>query len=200
MPRIAAGTVQAAMAVQRLISASRAFGRRVLPVRRFRDDQRGATAVEFGIIALPFFALLFAIIETALIFFAGSALDTAVANSARLIRTGQAQDQGLSAVQFKTTICSQLMALFDCDGGLVVDVKTFDTFGDIDLSPPIDGGGNLNTDTEFEPGSGGDIVVVRAFYEWPVFVQMMGLDLSNMANGTHLMSSAAAFRNEPFPW
>ncbi len=39
---------------------------------RYRRDSKGATAIEFAFVALPFFALLFAIIETALVFFAGN--------------------------------------------------------------------------------------------------------------------------------
>src|SRR4051812_47106857 len=52
-------------------SASNACGRPIpgltQPILcRFRKNQSGATAVELGLIALPFFALLFAILETAL--------------------------------------------------------------------------------------------------------------------------------------
>ena len=39
-------------------------------LRRFRRNQEGVIAVEMGFIALPFFALLFAIIETGIVFFA----------------------------------------------------------------------------------------------------------------------------------
>ena len=43
------------------------FLRRLAPRRVVRDES-GSAAVEFGIIALPFFALIFAILETALAF------------------------------------------------------------------------------------------------------------------------------------
>ena len=59
--------------------------------RRLLRRQDGAAAVEFGLVAAPFLALIFAIMETAIVFFAGQALETAVADSARLILTGQAQ-------------------------------------------------------------------------------------------------------------
>ena len=45
-----------------------------------------------------------------------------------------------------------------------------------------------------------DIVTVRAFYQWPTFTGLMGLNFGNLGNGKHLLASAAAFRNEPFPW
>ena len=49
-------------------AASTASIRTVL--RRFRRNRRGSAAVEFALVAPVFFALLFAIIETAIVFFA----------------------------------------------------------------------------------------------------------------------------------
>ena len=64
---------------------------RLVPVRRFVHRDDGAVAVEFGLVMLPFLTLMFVIAETALVFFAGQTLETAAADSARLIMTGQAQ-------------------------------------------------------------------------------------------------------------
>ena len=169
--------------------------------RRFRTDQSGATAVEFSIVAVPFFALLFAILETALAFFAAQSLETAVANASRLIRTGQAQQSGLTAQTFKDNICAQLNYLMNCSSSLYIDVKTYTTFGSISLGVPKDTNGNLlKVGYTYTPGHGGDIVVVRAYYEWPVFVDKLGNNMSTMPNGSHLLDATAAFRNEPFPW
>src|SRR5262245_49272866 len=88
-----------------------------------RED--GAAAIEFALIAAPFLALLFAIMETALIFFSGQALETAVADSARLIMTGQAQTAGYSKQQFKDAVCAKIYGLFDCQNGIYVDVQKF---------------------------------------------------------------------------
>ncbi len=168
---------------------------------RLRRDENGATAVEFALIAVPFFALLFAILETAMAFFAANVLETAVTNTARLIRTGQAQAQGLTKETFKQKICDQLVYMFNCNGGLYVDVETFPTFQAITLTPPLDANGNLKDNGYvFTPGHGGDIVVVRAYYQWPVFVPQLGNNLGDLGNGMHLLAAAAAFRNEPFPW
>jgi hypothetical protein len=149
---------------------------------------------------VPFIALTFAILETALMFFAGQTLDTAVARSARLIRTGQAQQQGFDINKFRDDICDQILSLFSCDGNLKLSVKKFPTFADIDLDRPVDADGNLNVDETYDPGHGGDIVVVRAYYEWPTYVRLLGNNLSDMPDGNHLLVSTAAFRNEPFPW
>lgn len=168
---------------------------------RFGSDEGGATAVEFSLVALPFIALMFAILETGLCFFASQTLETAVANAGRLVRTGQAQQAGLNMDTFKEKICDQVMSLFACTENLKLDVRTYSEFADLTLTRPVDADGNLKTDDfKFEPGHGSDIVLVRAYYEWPVFVPQFGNDLANLPNGNHLIAAAAAFRNEPFPW
>lgn len=168
--------------------------------RGFGRDTSGATAVEFGLIALPFIAAMFAVLETALVFFAQQTLETATSTAARMIRTGQAQASGFSATDFRDEVCSRTASLFDCTNGLKVDVQTFPNFGSVDLNPPLDGDGNLSSNMNYTPGNGGDIVLVRAYYEWPIYIRLLGLDLSNMPNGKRLMAATAAFRNEPFPW
>lgn len=60
-------------------------------LRRFRGSRRGSAAVEFALVAPMFFALLFAIIESALMFLASQVLESASQNSARVLLTGQAQ-------------------------------------------------------------------------------------------------------------
>jgi Flp pilus assembly protein TadG len=168
---------------------------------RFRRDQRGAAAIEFGLLAIPFFALLFAILQVGLVFFAGQSLETAVANTARLVRTGQAQQLGYGATDLTSQICSQVSALFtNCTSNLKLDVRTFATFDSVDLSKPVDVNGNLLTNFTYAAGHGSDIVVIRAFYEWPVFTKLLSFNLSNLTDGNHLLASVAAFRNEPFPW
>lgn len=188
---------------QTIIEGIRSVARRIAArtglVRLARND-RGSVAVEFALISVPFFALILAILETAIVFFAGQALETAVGNAARLVRTGQAQEDSLSASAFKTKICDELTVLFDCSK-LYIDVRKYSTFAAIDLSRPVDSDGNLVTDDfQYTPGNGGDIVIVHAYYEWPIYLNQFGNDLSNLGNGKHLLTAAAAFRNEPFPW
>lgn len=166
--------------------------------RGFIRRRDGAVAVEFAMIAVPFFALLFAILETALLFFAGQILETGVYNASRQIRTGQAQSQGFTAAQFRDAVCGEILAVLDCDNDIVVDVRTYANFDSADLSTPIDADGNFTFTPTYDPGSRNDIVVVRAFIEWPTIVPDLGNNLSNLANGNRLLAAAATFRNEPF--
>jgi Flp pilus assembly protein TadG len=172
-------------------------GKRMLwaaTIRHLIKREDGATAVEFGMLALPFFALMFAIIETALVFFAGQTLETATADASRLIMTGQAQTQGFDQVKFKESVCSRIYGLFDCANGVKIDVRTAASFSAADLSKPLDANGNLTTNFAYSPGNAGDIVIVRVMYQWPIHIAR----LSNMAGGKRLLMATAAFRNEPY--
>jgi Flp pilus assembly protein TadG len=167
-------------------------------VRRLVRQQDGSAAVEFALVAAPFLALVFAIMETAVVFFAGQALETAVADSSRLIMTGQAQTQGLNASGFKNAVCAKIYGLFDCANGVYVDVKTFSSFSNVAMPSPIDGQGNFQNNFGYQPGGPGDIVVVRLFYQYPVYVSLLGFNLTNMNGGKRLLAATAAFRNEPY--
>lgn len=166
--------------------------------RRFVRQDDGTAAIEFGLVAAPFLALVFAIMETALVFFAGQTLETAVADSGRLIMTGQAQTKGFSQAQFKEAVCAKIVALFDCASGVYVDVRTYKSFSEVDLNKPIDGNGELDKKFTYQPGGPGDIVVVRLLYEQPVYVSLLGLNLADMTGNKRLLVATAAFRNEPF--
>jgi Flp pilus assembly protein TadG len=181
-------------------AAARRSARSLLRLsRRFARRRDGATVVEFAIVIIPFLALLFAIIETALVFYAGQVLETAVADSSRLILTGQAQTSGMNQAQFKNEVCGRLQALFDCETGIQIDVRSYSQFSGVDLSTPLDEDGNVDTSGfVYQPGGKGSIVVVRVVYEWPTFLRQFGFDLANLPNGNRLLMSTAAFRNEPY--
>lgn len=175
--------------------AKRIAGCRI--ARRFVRQQDGAAAVEFAMVAAPFLAMVFAIIETAVVFFAGQALETAAADSSRLIMTGQAQNAGYDQTKFKQAVCGKIYGLFNCNGGLYVDVKSYPSFASIPTEKPITNG-NMDTNTGYAPGNPGDIVVVKLMYQWPVYVSLLGLNLSDMSGGKRLLMSTVAFRNEPY--
>ena len=167
-------------------------------LRRFRRNRGGSAVVEFALVAPMFFALLFAIIETALMFFASQVLETVTQDSARQIMTGQAQNAALTAAQFKSLVCSKVVALFDCQNGISIDVQSYPAFGSVNVASPIDGSKNFTNPNNFNPGGPGDIVVVRLFYQWPLFVTGLGYNIANLSGSKRLLTATAAFRNEPF--
>lgn len=177
------------------------IGRKLL--RGFGRDERGVTAIEFGLLAVPFFAIIGAILETSLVFLSGQLLDSAVQDVSRLIRTGQARSTMFSADDFRKNVCERLFGLFGDCKGLYVEVRSVTNFADIDVKAPINPNCTLNCDAwaepdAFTPGQGSSIMVVEAYYKWPIIINLGGLNLSNLPGGKRLMGAAAVFRNEPF--
>ena len=182
-------------------------------LHRFRKDESGGPASEFALILFPFAALLFAIIETSIIFFTGQALQTAVTDASRLILTGQVQSATVpngsggtkpyDLAAFKTDVCNRFPAITDCAGSLMLDVRTYTSFASASVGTPtkVDASGKTVVDpaqmNNWSPGSAGQIVVVRAIFEYPVLVSF--LNLANLGDGNRLIMASAAFRNEPFP-
>jgi Flp pilus assembly protein TadG len=140
-------------------AASTASARHVW--RRFRRNGRGSAAVEFALVAPVFFALLFAIIETGVMFFASQQLETITQESARMILTGQAQTASYTEAQFQNYVCSQVPvpALFTC-GNIYVDVKSYpsatgtscSTFSNVVINNQIDSSGNFINNMQYSPG------------------------------------------------
>jgi Flp pilus assembly protein TadG len=165
---------------------------------RFWRNESGRAAVDFALVMLPFLAVLMAIIESAIVLLAGQVLQTATTNAARQILTGQAQNAGWSAGQFKTFVCGGLTVMFNC-GSLNIDVRAFSSFSSVNLPSPTNANGSLTNSYVFQPGNPGDVVVVRLIYQWPIYASGLGIGLvSNSANNTNTLVATAAFRNEPY--
>jgi Flp pilus assembly protein TadG len=179
---------------------------------RFRRDASGVTAVEFGLVALPFFAVLFAILEVSLAFWTSQVMESMVADASRQVYTGQFQqaNQGKSAAQmaeaFKDLICGTSVVdgrkvnrfgLFDCHGKLQVDVRAYTSFPG-PIQAPITDGALDTSGFGYQNSQPSEIVVVRAALEYPVFVSLLNANQGNLTNGNRLLMATATFRNEPF--
>jgi Flp pilus assembly protein TadG len=182
--------------------------------RAFLRNNKGATAVEFALVAAPFVALLVALLQTALVFFAQRALDEITEDASRYILTGQAQTANMTAAQFASHVCtgdttltSLVSALFTCSN-LMVSAQSYSTFAAASTNDPItsfnasnqplDANGHVLT-LAWSPGNPGDVVVLQVMYLWPVIGGPLGFSLSTPnSNGKRLLMSTAVFRNEPY--
>jgi Flp pilus assembly protein TadG len=181
---------------------------------RFTSNEDGATAVEFAMVATPFFGLLFAVFQTAMLFWATQVLETAVANASRQVYTGQFQSDpsraGLTAAQlqteFKNLICSNVpkvnasdpnsrYVLFDCSK-LDVDISTFSGSWPVTSTSPVSGGVYNPTGYTYQAPGRGQIVVVRASMEYPTMVRMLNT-ATGLKDGNQLIMASAAFMTEP---
>jgi len=169
-------------------------------IRHFIKDKDGVTAIEFALVGAPFLYLLCVIFETGLMLFSEYIIENGVSRASRMIRTGQVQINGMTSSQFKNEICGKLADFLDCANNLHVDVRKFSTFSAISLPNAYNGqelSADVTTAAKFQPGVALDVVVVRTYYEWKLFVPGLS-QLANLSGGRRSLTAGAAFRNEPY--
>ena len=165
-------------------------------VRRLKDDDAGVTAIEFGMLAFPFFMLMMAIIESSLMFFANQVLESSVDDVGRQIRTGQLDDS-MTETELRTAICNASAVLFTC-GDLKIDLQVVAEFDDLgDMPEPVDG---VLEDSEFSftaPGAK-QIVMLSVLTEWPIYTNYLQSMLSKLDSNNGLLTAVAVFKTEPY--
>ena len=170
------------------------------PKRRLARETRGATIIEFGLVVTPLMALLVAILQTSLTFFAQQTLDTTAEKSVRQLQTGSAQSSGMSAAQFKTAVCANLPTFMKCSR-VMVDVQVAQTFSAADTTTPtitFDSSGNPNNAFKYAPGGPNQITIVKIMYVWPVMNGPLGFNIATLSNGARLLMATSVFKTEPY--
>jgi len=171
-------------------------------LRRFGRARRGSAAIEFAMVIIPFFLLTFGMAEVAMIGFAQTSLDFAVSETARQIRTGQAQMNNVSEGDIRNQLCDQLnnFIVMGCDGNLFLDVDRFNSFVDANNNDPapIQNNEFQPNGMGYTPGAPSDIVVVRAYYRWKIITPLLEPVFQNVTGGERILVSTMMFRNEPF--
>ncbi len=166
-------------------------------VRRFKDEEDGVTAIEFGMLAFPFFMLMMAIIESSLLFFAGQVLESAVDDVGRQIRTGQLAEN-MTEMELRTAICDASAVLFVCQD-LKIDMQVVANFDDLDDIPSPTSDGILDDDDfGFTPPGPKEVVMVSVLTEWPVYTNYLQQYLSKLDSNNALLSAVAVFKTEPY--
>ena len=189
--------------------------------RRLWRSRDGASAIEFAILAIPYFMIIFAILETFVAFTAEQLVTNAVNTMARDLRTGKitynlnrpATD--MTEEQFRQAFCNEISIMISCSpteiatpADLYLDVETLPTFKAIadKASIPRVGGEHSDLDSSdfhFTPGGPKSINMLRAYYRWPVITDLVRPYITNIrpANGSSsfLIVATTAFQNEDYP-
>jgi Flp pilus assembly protein TadG len=198
-----------------IVDVSKARAKLGTKIVRFAADERGTTAIEFAMIALPFFTIIFAIISNGLVFFIYSSIERGVWEASRDLRTGllQLQLQGYAGNpadlkdKFKQKLCSRMPEMIknDCDANMRVIVQSYGTnYGSITTPSCTATSGNTTTltpqaTTAFDAGSDNDIVMVTGCYKWDFAKNLPIVKMnSGLSDGSFVFMSSATFRNEPF--
>lgn len=162
---------------------------------RSRD---GSAAVEFGLLAVPFCMLIFSIIELGLVFVTDSVLENATIETGRLVRTGQAADQGMDATRFKAEVCRRMEVFApDCTDRATVDVRVLPSFSTTPPDPMADGKTFNESGLTYTNGAPGNLVLVRVWYKQPLLTTYLAQGLSRLKNGKVILTATTTFRNEP---
>lgn len=175
---------------------------------RWLHDSAGSTALEFSLIAIPFFFFVFAILGTSLYFFANNALDRGVQGAARQIRTGEAKEAGTTIGDFRQLVCDKAGTGIDCNK-LRVLIQSDPSWANITPQGCLDGNNDLVNSTgsieELLSDYSGDasvVALITVCYEWDLAKTFSFLQLGKGANGSGaaVMQASAAFRIEPHPY
>lgn len=174
--------------------------------RGFAQADDGVTVIEFAILAVPFFTIVGAILETALVFFATQVLDSAVEDASRIIKTGQAQataDYDLE--DFRSLMCSYTFGLFGDCSAIKLQIKPISNFSSASFmaglttcTPPPDPTCEITMPEDWTPGEGGTVIQVFAYYRWPLLLNLPYFNLRNQPDNYRLLGATRVFRNEPF--
>lgn len=177
--------------------------RRLRPIRKrsgLLRDRRAASAIEFTLVAAPLVALIVAILQTALIFFAQQVLQSSAEETARQLITGTAQSSSMTQATFSAAACKTLPAFMSCSN-MMIDVQSAASFATINTAAPTltyDSNGNLTNSWAFSPGGPGSVVIMRMMYRLPVVGGPLGFNLSNMNGNRRLLIATSVFKTEPY--
>ena len=166
-------------------------------LRSLSKDREGSAAIEFAILALPFFVVIFAIAEIAIMFFVDSGLDAALHKAVRQVRVGVAKSGNWDVTKFKQVVCGELSFSFDCSSKLKVRATLVTDMSSITKGSPISGG-NLNVTEDFNLGDSGSYVLVQAFLPWNPTFKLYSISSAQLSDGSYVLGSAELIKNEPF--
>lgn len=166
--------------------------------RRLARETRGATIIEFALVAAPFIALLLATLETGLVFFAQQTLETVSEQTSRQILTGAVQKANMSQQDFAKMACNNLPVFMKC-ANLMIDVQSVNNWSAVDTTIPTirNADGSLKN-WQFHPAGAGNITVMRTMYLFPVVGGPLGFNLANDGGSRRLLIATAVFQTEPY--
>lgn len=172
------------------------IGRSIL--KHFVKDRRGSTAVEFTLLAVPFLALVFAIIESSVSFGAHQVTANAVEDLARDIRTGVLDQASATPATVRNYICDRIDILVPAGcPDLYIDLKEYPQYNDVPLTIPMAGGDLDPSGFTIAPGGSDSINHLRVFYKWKYYTDFIGSRLAPLPGNKTLIFATTTWLNEP---
>jgi hypothetical protein len=169
-------------------------------------NEDGVAAIEFAIVALPFFLFVFGILGIGLYFLASTSLEYGVEAAARKVRTGEADKGDMTVGQFKQLVCDAAGRYINCSK-LAVVVQHAATWSGVSPQSCTDSNGNMvgSTGSDGElitkyAGGASEVVLVTLCYKWDLAKNFEFLQLGTGSNGSGpaMIQASTAFKSEPF--
>jgi len=173
-------------------------------LKRFGKDNRGATAIEFGFLAMPFFFMLMMIVEMSLVFWTRQVLQEAVSQSARTILTGESRtlytgSQTAQTAAFRDAVCARMKMTSDCSGKLFVDVQPLGaSFPAAMVASMVSNNAIDPTTFLMRPVAPQEVAIVRVAYKMPVITAGFFGSMSQLSTGENVIQAVVAFQAEPY--
>ncbi|AIQ88104.1 MULTISPECIES: TadE/TadG family type IV pilus assembly protein [Methylobacterium] len=181
---------------------------------RFVRARGGATAVEFALVALPFFALIGACLENGIVFWEQEILQQAVSDAGRQIYTGSFQtantgttDPATLMSRFRTAICTQSngtprVTIFNC-ANVRVSVTQASSYAAANPVSPVatnaSGASDWNASfPSYSCAGASAIVIVQAAVDVPIFFPLLGAATPSLPNRRRVIQAATVFKVEPY--
>ncbi|RZT42926.1 TadE/TadG family type IV pilus assembly protein [Cupriavidus agavae] len=155
------------------------------PASHATRRHRGASAVEFALVAPIFFLLLFSIVDFGAMMWANLTMQHAVREAARYAVTGQ---KGLDPNQSPQRYRAVLEKLEQSSLGVF-------NMSNAQVSTWVNGSSQPSGAGMF--GTAGDIVVIQVTCNWPLLTPVVAA-FYKPTNGKYRFSVAATMRNEAF--
>lgn len=161
--------------------------------------------------------IIFAILETFVAFTAEQVVTSAVDKLSRQIRTGnitysQGRSTDKTSPEFRQLFCDEISFMMRCDASevttpnrLYLDVRSFSSFAAIPKTITVTSGALDTSSFAFTPGAASTINMVRAYYFWPVTVDLLRSYIGNVnrpgqtGKADFLIVQTTAFQNEAYP-
>lgn len=159
---------------------------------RMIEDQAGAAAIEFALVLPLLIAMIIGTVEIGLVGLVSNNLDNSLQAAARTIRVGDA-GAPTTASEFESKVCSRMFeSQASCRGRLAISVRRFADFAHAQAAAADPPAG------QFDRGAAGDIILVKATYQWPFFVPFFTVGFQQSEPSTLVLDARTTFKNEPF--
>ena len=192
-------------------------------LRRMFRSRDGAAAIEFAILAVPYFIIIFAILETFIAYSAEQLVSNAVETMSRDLRTGRltaglSRSTDKTEKEFRQLFCNEISIMITCGANelniastskLYIDIRSFSTFASIPTTIPRTSTAKFadidTTAFKYAPGGAKSINMFRVYYRWKIITDLVRPYITTIrpADGSmpsdFMIVATAAYQNEDYP-